>query len=170
MPEVNLIRNIFGWRKGFNAMFAINMCIKLNIIDTLNDKSFSTVEEIANILGIKIKPLKVLLNYGVSIDIFQKKEEKYALTEECEQVLVFDEKSTNYMGGYVSLGADFAPNDYNRYAEVFQSEKYIPFQKRGDEFFKTVRDSIHGLHNAVSNFILPKTTPEIIPINNPLKT
>ena len=156
MPEVNLIRNIFGWRKGFNAMFAINMCIKLNIINTLNEKSFSKVEEIANILGLKIKPLKVLLDYGVSIDIFQKKEEKYALTKECEQVLVFDENSINYMGGYVSLGADFAPNDYNRYAEVFQSEKYIPFQKRGDAFFKTVRDAIHGLHNAVSNFILPK--------------
>ena len=40
------------------------------------------------------------------------------------------------MGGYVSLGADFAPNDYNRYAEVFKSEKYIPFQKRGDDFSK----------------------------------
>ena len=48
MPEANFIRNIFGWRKGFNAMFAINICIKLNIINTLNEKSFSKVEDIAN--------------------------------------------------------------------------------------------------------------------------
>ena len=114
-------------------MFAINMCIKLNIINTLNEKSFSKVEEIANILGLKIKPLKVLLDYGVSIDIFQKRR-KYALTKECEQVLVFDENSINYMGGYVSLGADFAPNDYNRYAEVFKSENIFLF-KRGVMIF-----------------------------------
>jgi SAM-dependent methyltransferase len=149
------VAKIFTWRRGFNAVFLIDIGVDLGLFKALAEKPGRLAGEIADEL--KLHPPYVetwcLTAFGLGL-LDADEQRRYRLAPHMDKILASPGHPRD-LTGYVRLGTAFLTRDFELCRKAFHSGETIPFQGRSHAFADTIGDAIGGLHAATARKILP---------------
>ncbi|UCH46804.1 MAG: methyltransferase domain-containing protein [Betaproteobacteria bacterium] len=149
------VAKIFTWRRGFNAVFLIDIGVDLGLFKTLAGKPGRSAAEIAGEL--KLHPPYVetwcLTAFGLGL-LDADEQHHYRLAPHMDKILASPGHPRD-LTGYVRLGTAFMTEDFELCRKAFHSGETVPFQGRSHAFADTIGDAIGGLHAATARKILP---------------
>ena len=150
-----LVAKVFEWRRGFNAMYLIDLGVDLGLFRTVAEAPGVQPREVAERLGLHPPYVEIwfLAAYGFGL-LESAGEGRFRLAPHVDSVLA-DSSHPRYLGGYVRLGTQFAAEDFQRCHEAFRSGLVRPFQGRGEDFVRVVAQATAGLQVVTTHKILP---------------
>ena len=149
------VGKVFAWRRGFNAMFLIDLGVKLGLFRALADAP-ARPTDLANKLGLHEPYVATwcLTAYGFEL-LDAAADGAYRLAPHFDTILA-SPGHPRYLGGYAKLGTDFASEDFRALLGAFRDGGKIPFQGRSDAFAEVIAESTAGLHFITARKILPE--------------
>lgn len=155
-----LVAQVFEWRRGFNAMYLIDLGLELGLFQTLAAAPGAEPREVARRLGLHPEYVATwfLSAYGFGL-LDSAGDGRFRLAPHVDAVLA-DADHPRYLGGYVQLGTQVAAEDFRRCREAFRTGRVTPFQGRGTEFARVVARATAGLQVVTAQKILP-SLPEL---------
>lgn len=149
------VAKIFEWRRGFNAIYLIDLGVRLGLFRAFAEAPGSTAQEIANKLGLHPPYVEVwcLTAYGLEL-LDADTDHRFRLAPFMDNILA-NPSHPRYLGGYVRLGTEFAAEDFRQCLEAFRSGITVPFQGRSETFARVIAETTGGLHVVTVRKILP---------------
>lgn len=149
------VAKIFTWRRGFNAIFLIDIGVELGLFKALAEKPDQSAADIAEQL--KLHPPYVetwcMTAFGLGL-LDADQPSRYRLAPHMDKILASPGHPRD-LTGYVRLGTTFLIDDFELCRKAFRSGETVPFQGRSHAFADTIGDAIGGLHAATARKILP---------------
>jgi ubiquinone/menaquinone biosynthesis C-methylase UbiE len=146
---------IFEWRRGFDAMFLINLGVRLGLFRAFAEKSGATPREIAAKLGLHLPYLEVWCTTAYGLELLEiNADSRFRLAPFWESILA-NPMHSQYLGSLVQLLTEFATEDFRRCLEGFRSGRTVPFQGRSENFAHLVAEATAGLNIIMVRKILP---------------
>jgi 2-polyprenyl-3-methyl-5-hydroxy-6-metoxy-1,4-benzoquinol methylase len=149
------VARIFEWRRGFNAMYLIDLGVHLSLFRALAEVPGSSPEELATRLGLQAHHVNVWCKTAYAQEILDADDKGgFRLAPFFDSILA-NPNHPRYLGGYVRLGTEVAAEDFRRCREAFRTGKAVPFQGRGEAFAQIVAQATQGLQVLTARKILP---------------
>ena len=146
---------IFEWRRGFDAMFVIDLGVRLGLFRAFAGKSGATPAEIAAKLGLHLPYLEVWCMTAYSLELLEvDADSRFRLAPYWENILA-NPMHPRYLGSVVQLLTEFATEDFRRCLEGFRSGCTVPFKGRSDTFAHLVAEATAGLNILTVRKVLP---------------
>ena len=145
---------IFAWRRGFNAMYLIDLGVRLGLFRTLAETPELSVRKLAEKLGLHARYVETWCWTAYAFELLEAEESRFRLAPFVGDILA-NPSHPRYLGGYVSIGTEFIAHDYRQCLEAFRSGQVMPFQGRSDAFSQLVTESAAGLNMVAARKILP---------------
>ncbi len=157
-PEISVdeqVAKVFTWRRGFNAVFLIDIGVDLGLFKALAEGPGRTSQEIA--ADLKLHPPYVdvwcMTAFGLGL-LDADSERRFRLAPHFDKILAAPGHPRD-LTGYVRLGTAFLTEDFEHCRKAFHTGETVPFQGRSHAFADTIGDAIGGLHAATARKILP---------------
>jgi len=146
---------IFEWRRGFDAMFLIDLGVRLGLFRAFAEKPGATSREIAARLGLHLPYLEVWCTTAYSFELLEvDADSRFRLAPSWENILA-NPMHPRYLGSLLQLLTEFATDDFRQYLDGFRSGRTVPFQGRSDTFARLVAEATAGLNVAIVRKVLP---------------
>lgn len=146
---------IFEWRRGFDAMFPIDLGVRLDLFRAFAEKSGGTPREIAAKLGLHLPYLEVWCTTAYGLELLEvDADSRFRLAPSWESILA-NPMHPRYVGSLVQLLTEFATEDFRRCLEGFRSGCTVPFQGRSNTFARLVANATAGLNVVIMRKVLP---------------
>jgi ubiquinone/menaquinone biosynthesis C-methylase UbiE len=146
---------IFEWRRGFDAMFLIDLGVRLGLFRAFAEKSGATPREISARLGLHLPYLEVWCTTAYGLELLEvDADSRFHLAPSWESILA-NPMHPRYLGSLVQLLTEFATEDFRRCLEGFRSGGTVSFQGRSDTFARLVTEATAGLNIIMVRKILP---------------
>ncbi len=149
------VARIFTWRRGFNAVFLIDIGVELGLFKTLAEKPGQTAPQIA--AGLKLHPpyVETWCMTALGLGLLDADEQRnFRLAPHMDKILASPGHPRD-LTGYIRLGTAFLTEDFEHCRKAFRTGDTVPFQGRSHAFADTIGDAIGGLHAATARKILP---------------
>ncbi len=149
------VAKIFTWRRGFNAIFLIDIGVELGLFKALKEKPNQSAADIAKQLKLHAPYVETwcMTAFGLGL-LDADQQHRYRLAPHMDKILASPGHPRD-LTGYVRLGTAFLIEDFERCRKVFRNGETVPFQGRSHAFADTIGDAIGGLHAATARKILP---------------
>jgi ubiquinone/menaquinone biosynthesis C-methylase UbiE len=149
------VAKIFAWRRGFNAVFLIDIGVDLGLFKALAEKPGRTAAQIATDLKLHPPYVEVWCMTAVGLGLLDADEQRhFALAPYMDKILASPGHPRD-LTGYIRLGTAFMTEDFEHCRKAFRTGETVPFQGRSHAFAETIGDAIGGLHAATARKILP---------------
>lgn len=149
------VAKVFAWRRGFNAVFLIDIGVDLGLFKALAEGPGRTAHEIAAALKLHPPYVDVWCMTAFGLGLLDADEERrFRLAPHFDKILASPGHPRD-LTGYIRLGTAFLTEDFERCREAFHTGETVPFQGRSHAFADTIGDAIGGLHAATARKILP---------------
>jgi len=146
---------IFEWRLGFDAIFLINIGVRLGLFRAFAQTPGATPQEIAAALGLHEPYVEVWCTTAYALELLEVDgNSKFYLAPSWKPILA-DATDPHYLGSLVQTLAEFTSEDFRQSLDGFRSGKTVPFQGRGNSFAALVAGATAGLHFLVIRKVLP---------------
>jgi SAM-dependent methyltransferase len=146
---------IFEWRRGFDAMFLIDLGVRLGLFRAFAEQPGATSREIAARLGLHLPFLEVWCTTAYSLELLDVDADfRFRLAPFWESILA-NPMHPRYLGSLVQLLTEFASEDFRRCLEGFRSGCTVQFQGRSDTFAHLVAEATAGLNIVMVRKVLP---------------
>ncbi len=149
------VAKVFTWRRGFNAVFLIDIGVELGLFKALAESPGRSAQEIAAALKLHPPYVEVwcMTAFGLGL-LDADAQRRFRLAPHFDKILAAPGHPRD-LTGYVHLGTAFMTEDFERCRTAFHTGETVPFQGRSHAFADTVGDAIGGLHAATARKILP---------------
>lgn len=149
------VAKIFAWRRGFNAVFLIDIGVDLGLFKTLAEKPGRTAAQIATDLKLHPPYVEVWCMTAFGLGLLDADEKRnFTLAPYIDKILASPGHPRD-LTGYVRLATAFLTDDFELCRKAFHSGETVPFQGRSHAFADTIGDAIGGLHAASARKFLP---------------
>jgi len=149
------VAKVFTWRRGFNAVFLIDIGVDLGLFKALAEEPNRTAQEIASALKLHPHYVDVWCMTAFGLGLLDADEaRRFRLAPHFDKILASPGHPRD-LTGYVRLGTAFLTEDFERCRKAFHTGEIVPFQGRSHAFADTIGDAIGGLHAATARKILP---------------
>jgi len=149
------VAKIFTWRRGFNAVFLIDIGVELGLFKALAEKPGRTAAQIA--ADLKLHPPYVevwcMTAFGLGL-LDADQQRRFTLAPYMDKILASPGHPRD-LTGYIRLGTAFLTEDFELCRKAFHTGETVPFQGRSHAFADTIGDAIGGLHAATARKFLP---------------
>lgn len=153
-PDAQMDR-IFEWRLGFNAVYLLDLGLRLGLFRALADAPGSSPQQLAERLGLQPHHVDVWCKTAYGLELLDADENNgYRLAPYYDQILA-NPGHPRYLGGLIQLATDVATEDFRRAPEVFRTGEPMPFQGRGEDFARLVGEATLGLQVLTVKRIVP---------------
>ncbi len=150
------VAKVFEWRRGFNAMYLIDIGVQLGLFAVFADRPGASAAEVAEQLGLHAPYVETWCTTAYSFGLLEGEEDRtFRLAPFIDQVLAIP-SHPRYLGGYVRLGTEFATEDHRYCLEAFRTGDTVPFQGRSDTFAEAVAQGTAGLQVLSARKLLPE--------------
>jgi SAM-dependent methyltransferase len=157
-PEISVdeqVARIFTWRRGFNAVFLIDIGVELGLFKALAEKPGRTSAQIAADLKLHSPYVDVWCMTAFGLGLLDADEQRqFRLTAHMDKILASPGHPRD-LTGYIRLGTAFMTEDFELCRKAFHTGEIVPFQGRSHAFAETIGDAIGGLHAATARKFLP---------------
>lgn len=152
------VEKVFAWRRGFNAVFLIDIGVDLGLFKTLAEKPGQTAPQIAASLKLHPPYVETWCMTAVGLGLLDADEQRhFRLAPHMDKILASPGHPRD-LTGYIRLGTAFLIEDFEHCRKAFRTGDTVPFQGRSHAFADTIGDAIGGLHAATARKILPDLT------------
>ena len=149
------VAKIFTWRRGFNAVFLIDIGVELGLFKTLAEKPGQTAAQIAADLKLHPPYVDVWCMTALGLGLLDADAQRhFTLAPYMDKILACPGHPRD-LTGYIRLGTAFLTEDFELCRKAFRTGETVPFQGRSHAFADTIGDAIGGLHMATARKILP---------------
>ena len=149
------VAKIFTWRRGFNAVFLIDIGVELGLFKTLAEKPGQTAAQIAADLKLHPPYVDVWCMTALGLSLLDADAQRhFTLAPYMDKILACPGHPRD-LTGYIRLGTAFLTEDFELCRKAFRTGETVPFQGRSHAFADTIGDAIGGLHMATARKILP---------------
>lgn len=149
------VAKIFTWRRGFNAVFLMDIGVELGLFKVLAESPGRSAADMA--AALKLHPPYVatwcLTAYGLGL-LDADEQHRYRLAPFIDKILASPGHPRD-LTGYIRLGTAFLTEDFEHCRKAFHTGETVPFQGRSHAFADTIGDAIGGLHAATARKFLP---------------
>jgi ubiquinone/menaquinone biosynthesis C-methylase UbiE len=157
-PETSVdeqVAKIFAWRRGFNAVFLIDIGVELGLFKQLAEQPGQTAAQIAAALQLHPRYVEVwcMTAFGLGL-LDADAQRQFRLAAHIDKILASPGHPRD-LTGYIRLGTAFMTEDFELSRKAFRTGETVPFQGRSHAFAETIGDAIGGLHAATARKFLP---------------
>jgi len=149
------VAKIFTWRRGFNAVFLIDIGVELGLFKALAEKPGRTAAQIAADLKLHPPYVEVWCMTAFGLGLLDADEQRHFTLAPYMDKILASPGHPRDLTGYIRLGTAFLTEDFERCRKAFHSGETVPFQGRSHAFADTIGDAIGGLHAATARKLLP---------------
>ena len=157
-PEISVdeqVAKIFTWRRGFNAVYLIDIGVDQGLFKAIAAKPGQTSAQIAAELELHPPYVDVWCMTALGLGLLDADEQRhFTLAPHIDKILASPGHPRD-LTGYVRLGTSFMTEDFEFSRKALRTGATIPFQGRSQAFADTIGDAIGGLHMATARKILP---------------
>ena len=149
------VAKIFTWRRGFNAVFLIDIGVDLGLFKALAENPGQSAAAIAEQLELHPPYVETwcMTAFGLGL-LDADAQHGYRLAPYMDKILASPGHPRD-LTGYIRLGTAFLTEDFELCRKAFRTGETVPFQGRSHAFADTIGDAIGGLHAATARKILP---------------
>ena len=149
------VAKIFTWRRGFNAVFLIDIGVELGLFKTLAEKPGQTAAQIAADLKLHPPYVDVWCMTALGLGLLDADAQRHFTLAPYMDKILASPGHPRDLTGYIRLGTAFLTEDFELCRKAFRTGETVPFQGRSHAFADTIGDAIGGLHMATARKILP---------------
>jgi hypothetical protein len=158
-------RKLREMAQGFRQAQILLSCVELGVFEALNGCQ-STATEVAQAVGADPRGVALLLNAATSLDLLEKKDERFSNKALVEACLMPDVAGT--MARSIKLQATFY-HRWGRLAEAVRTGRRPEENRRDEQPEPWIQDFVHGIYN-MARPIAPAVAEALaLPEDRPLR-
>lgn len=149
------VARIFAWRRGFNAVYLIDLGVELGLFKALKEQPNRSAVALAQALKLSAHHVDVWCMTAFGLGLLDADEgRRFRLAPHMDKILASPGHPRD-LTGYIRLGTAFLSEDFAGSRDAFHTGESVPFQGRSEAFADTIGDAIGGLHMATARKLLP---------------